>query len=216
MPRDSVKSTSSPLIRTETALRAKRCRGTTRSGSPCRKWATAGTDYCRWHQDDTIHADEPKSAQTEIPSTLPGLTESQVHANEMNIQRRITAKKQRREAAVEREAIKAQQKAGAEAFTIAKSAQKLKESELAKSQVIQPIQPIGLVKLQTLEDCLGLIEYAVEEIIDLAPSLAKAKTLIAAARTSGQLIIQAGVADKAVEWFQENVKLVAGIDLDQL
>lgn len=178
----------------------ERCGGITKRGTPCRLWAISGSDYCHMHQDGGGAA-EPKSETTAIPSTLPGMTDSQVYANERAIQYQIADKKRSREKQEVRKAASDQRKAENGAKAIAKTAGIIVESDL---------------KLRTLEDCLLLIEYAVDEILDEPVSLGKSKTLIQAARTAGQLIIQAGIADKAVNWFMDNVKLVAGIDLDQV
>lgn len=177
-----------------------RCVGFTKRGTQCRRWAMQGEDRCHQHlAGDTEY--KPKSAQAAIPSTLPGMTDQQVHDNEVAIQRTI----KRHKTAAARNKIKKEQR-------------KIQDAEKGAKKVANSVglQLTGEVKLRTMEDCLMLIEYSVEEILDMPPSINKSKTMIQAARTAGQLIIQAGVAEQAVEWFSQNVKLVAGIDLEQI
>lgn len=193
------KATSPVTSRHVSPNNRKRCAGYTKNHRPCRKYCVVGTDYCSHHQEDHGTA-APSTGPGHLPSSLPGMSESDVYNNEVAIQGAIAVKKRKEKAADKR-----------------KEAQKLKSakadaSKLAKSSGIEP----STVSLRTLEDCLMLIEYSVEEVLDLPPTLSKSKVLIQAARTAGQLIIQAGVSEKAVEWFTENVKLVAGVDLDQI
>jgi len=210
MPRDAVKSTSSPIDARRLATQGKRCKGKTKRGTPCRRWAIIGRDYCHWHSADDKRP-EPKSDFKAEPSSLPGMTLNDVHDNE----RQIAAKIKRKKAAEVRTELKKKKKQQATAERAAKDLVGAVDKQLVAAGNTALI-PIGDTNLRTLENCLMLIEYAVDEILDLAPSLTKSKTLIQAARTAGQLIIQAGVADKAVQWFQDNVKLVANIDLDQI
>lgn len=177
-----------------------RCTGMTKRGMQCRQWSIAGSDRCHIHQHGDAEV-EPGSAQTSLPSTLPGVTQTQVYENEKVIKRQID----RRKAAAARKAARDEAKA-------------IKDANKNTLAVVKAtgLEVVGDVRLRTMEDCLLLIEYAVEEILDQPPSINKSKTFIMAARTAGQLIIQAGIADKAVEWFQQNVKLVAGIDLEQI
>lgn len=177
-----------------------RCTGLTKRGMQCRLWSLPGTDRCRIHQSGDAEV-EQRSAQTSLPSTLPGVTQTQVYENEKVIKRQID----RRTAAAARKAARDEAKA-------------IKNANKNTLAVVKAagLEVVGDVRLRTMEDCLLLIEYAVEEILDQPPSINKSKTFIMAARTAGQLIIQAGIADKAVEWFQQNVKLVAGIDLEQI
>lgn len=192
------RSSSQPTDLRRLGKQRQRCQALTKRGMQCRHWAQYDSDFCHMHQDGDATV-ESKSWQTSIPSSLPGVTEAQLHQNEKEIQRQI----ERRKAATEREKVRK------EKSHLAK----------AKSGATKIAKQAGLVtetKLRTLEDCLMLIEYAVDEILDMPPSINKSKTFIQAARTAGQLIIQAGVADQAVEWFKENVKLVAGVDLEQI
>jgi hypothetical protein len=163
-------------------------------------WAMHDSGYCRHHQDGDANP-SAGSWQTSLPSTLPDITETQLHQNEKAIKEQIKRRKASRERKAQKDKERALKNAGKATDLVIKSA---------------GLQPIGDTSLRTLEDCLGLIEYAVDEVLDMPASISKSKTLIQAARTAGQLIIQAGVADKAVDWFMENVKLVANIDLDQI
>lgn len=70
--------------------------------------------------------------------------------------------------------------------------------------------------LRTLEDCLTLIEYVVDELLRLENSIKRNRVLLTAANYAGGLLIKAQVGDAAVDWFADNVKLVAGIDLDKV
>lgn len=70
--------------------------------------------------------------------------------------------------------------------------------------------------LRTLEDCLTVIEYAVDNLLTLSPTTSQARALVYAAKAAGDLIIKADIADKAVDWFKDNVKLVADVDLGRV
>lgn len=197
----TVQSTAPIASKNHLGPQRQRCIALTQRGMRCRNWALTGEEVC-WRHQDGSGTPISGSWQSEIPSSLPDITERQLHENEKAIQRQITRRKAAQEKADEKKEKRQLEKAASGAISVAKKS--------------NPLIVAEDVKLRTLEDCLLLIEYSVEQILDMPPSLSWAKTMIQAARTAGQLIIQAGVAEKAVEWFQDNVKLVAGIDLEQI
>lgn len=211
MPSDTVKSSSPPIDTRRLGVQKRQCEANGKNGIRCRNWAMRGSTFCWRHPNGSVEPEEGKTTQTTLPGSLPGQTKSQERAAENALQYKITNRKKREAAKRERKQVAASKKAWKLAQRVEADADKLAEADATG---IVPV--VSTTKLRTLEDCLGLIEVAVDEIEHLPASLNKAKVLISAARTAGQLIIQSGVADKAVEWFQENVKLVAGIDLDQI
>lgn len=208
-------STSQPTDTRRMMGRREKCAATTKAGRPCRAWAKRESDFCGMHDRYGSTEPDPKSYQATLPSSLPDVTEQQLHHREKDLQKAIKKKKEARKRKEKKDAAQKEAKAKAETKKVAKAAQSLTPADLVTDHQALAYE-FGAASLRTLEDCLRLIEFAVDDIIDLPPSATKSRTLVSAARTAGQLIIQAGIADKAVDWFKDNVKLVANVDLDQI
>jgi hypothetical protein len=205
MAHDTVKSSSPKLHHNRIKVEKRRCAAQTKYGTRCRSWAQRGKEFCYAHR----HGDAEPAWQDDVPSQLPGRTKRQVSEGECAIQTNIQHRKHRQRHQKEKAKRDAEKAAWKSTHKIEVDVEKLTGNQIAS-------QAVATTKLRTIEDCLALIEIAVDDLKDIGPSLGKSRVLIQAARTAGQLIIQAGVADTAVEWFQQNVKLVAGIDLDQI
>ena len=209
MAHDSKKTSSSPTDVRRATTQKKRCTARTKHNSKCRNWAMIGSDLCRIHQFKQ-GTETPKSPQASLPSVLPGVTETELHSRMKEQDKRIEEKKKRRKASEKKKKKKLELAAIKASNAIAQQA-----DDTLINAGASPF-PTRITSLRTMEDCLALIEASIDEILDLPPTLGKTRVMISAARTAGTLIIQAGVTNQAIEWFQENIKLVADIDLDRV